>query len=169
LQRDLDRASLKALVDLTYRLPLQPAEGQTDADTSDLKSQMFHTYFNRFLSLLNYETTGLRRSEIRVISAGNEELVPISELAIGALSNLLSANIDVGLKHSLAIGYHEDLDIRTAFVKVLCSILIQGTEFNNLSDTAVNKKYNELLEVRYSTRRLRKTAADAISLAATHQ
>jgi neurofibromin 1 len=168
LQRDLDRASLKALVGLTYRLPLQPAEGQTDADTSDLKSQMFHTYFNRFLSLLNYETTGLRRSEIRVISAGNEELVPISELAIGALSNLLSANIDVGLKHSLAIGYHEDLDIRTAFVKVLCSILIQGTEFNNLSDTAVNKKYNELLEVRHSTGRLRKLVADAISLAATH-
>ena len=69
------------------------------------------------------------------------------ELAISALSNLLSANIDVGLKHSLGIGYHEDLDIRTAFVKVLHNILIQGTEFNNLSDAAVNEKYNELLEV----------------------
>jgi neurofibromin 1 len=169
LQRDLDRACLKALADLTYRLPLQPAEGQTDADTSDLKSQMFHTYFNRFLSLLNYETTEFRRSEIRVISAGNEELVPISELAITALSNLLGANIDVGLKHSLAIGYHEDLDIRTAFVKVLCCILIQGTEFNNLSDVAVNKKYNELLEVNtvqesYSMQRL-----TCYPLTATHQ
>jgi neurofibromin 1 len=69
------------------------------------------------------------------------------ELAISALSNLLSANIDVGLKHSLGIGYHEDLDIRTAFVKVLCNILIQGTEFNNLSDAAVNEKYDELLGV----------------------
>jgi neurofibromin 1 len=112
---------------------------------------MFHKYFNRFLSLLNYESSEFRRSEIRVISAGNEELVPIPELAITALSNLLSANIDVGLKHSLAIGYHEDLDIRTAFVKVLYHILIQGTEFNNLSDSAVNKKYSELLEVRFST------------------
>lgn len=147
LQKDLDRACLKALADLTYRLPLQPAEGQTDADTSDLKSQMFHTYFNRFLSLLNYESTEIPRNEIRVVSAGNDELLTTSELAISALSNLLSANIDVGLKHSLVIGYHDDLDIRTAFVKVLCNILIQGTEFNNLSDAAVNAKYNELLEV----------------------
>jgi neurofibromin 1 len=147
LQRDLDRACLKALADLTYRLPLQPAEGQTDADTSDLKSQMFHTYFNRFLSLLNFETTEIGRNEIRLTTTINEEPMSTPELAISALSNLLSANIDVGLKHSLGIGYHEDIDIRTAFVKVLCNILIQGAEFNNLSDVAVNKRYDELLEV----------------------
>lgn len=147
LQKDLDRACLKALADLTYRLPLQPAEGQTDADTSDLKSQMFHTYFNRFLSLLNYESTDLGRNGVRLITTANDESLTTPELAITALSNLLSANIDVGLKHSLGIGYHEDLDIRTAFVKVLCNILIQGAEFNNLSDVAVNEKYDELLEV----------------------
>jgi neurofibromin 1 len=152
LQRDLDKACLKALADLTYRLPLQPAEGQTDADTSDLKSQMFHTYFNRFLSLLNYETTEVGRNEVRLLSAGSEISMTTPELAISALSNLLSANIDVGLKHSLGIGYHEDLDIRTAFVKVLCNILIQGTEFNNLSDAAVNEKYDELLQVLYPFR-----------------
>lgn len=147
LQRELDKACLKALADLTYRLPLQPAEGQTDADTSDLKSQMFHTYFNRFLSLLNYENAEIGRIEVRLLPTGGEESSTTPELAITALSNLLSANIDVGLKHSLGIGYHEDLDIRTAFVKVLCNILIQGTEFNNLSDVAVNQKYDELLDV----------------------
>lgn len=149
LQRDLDRACLKALADLTYRLPLQPAEGQTDADTSDLKSQMFHTYFNRFLSLLNFETTEIGRNEVRLTTNASEEIMTTPELAISALSNLLSANIDVGLKHSLGIGYHEDLDIRTAFVKVLCNILIQGAEFNNLSDAAVNERYDELLEVSF--------------------
>ncbi|PVH71158.1 hypothetical protein DL98DRAFT_660794 [Cadophora sp. DSE1049] len=147
LQRDLDRACLKALADLTYRLPLQPAEGQTDADTSDLKSQMFHTYFNRFLSLLNFEAAEIGRNEVRLTTVISDESMTPPELAISALSNLLSANIDVGLKHSLGIGYHEDLDIRTAFVKVLCNILIQGAEFNNLSDTAVNEKYDELLEL----------------------
>ena len=146
LQRDLDHACLKALADLTYRLPLQPADGQTDADTSDLKSQMFHTYFNRFLSLLNYEQPEVGQNDIRLASPG-EETMSTPELAISVLSNLLSANIDVGLKHSLSIGYHEDIDIRTAFVKVLCNILIQGTEFNNLSDAAVNEKYEELLNV----------------------
>jgi neurofibromin 1 len=147
LQKDLDRACLKALAELTYRLPLQPAEGQSDADTSDLKSQMFHTYFNRFLSLLNYETAEIGRNEVRLTSAVSDDSMSSPELAISALSNLLSANIDVGLKHSLGIGYHEDLEVRTAFVKVLCNILIQGTEFNNLSDAAVNQKYDELLEV----------------------
>jgi neurofibromin 1 len=152
LQRDLDKACLKALADLTYRLPLQPAEGQTDADTSDLKSHMFHTYFNRFLSLLNYETAEIGRNEIRIATVASDDTMTTPELAISALSNLLSANIDVGLKHSLGIGYHEDLDIRTAFVKVLCNILIQGTEFNNLSDEAVNEKYGELLDVSYAHR-----------------
>ncbi|KAK2628011.1 hypothetical protein QTJ16_002657 [Diplocarpon rosae] len=147
LHKDLDRACLKALADLTYRLPLQPAEGQTDADTSDLKSQMFHTYFKRFLSLLNFEAPDLGRNEVRITTAVNEDPMSTPELAITALSNLLSANIDVGLKHSLGIGYHEDLDIRTAFVKVLCNILVQGAEFNNLSDSAMNEKYNELLEL----------------------
>ncbi len=160
LQKDLDRACLKALADLTYRLPLQPAEGQTDADTSDLKSQMFHTYFNRFLSLLNYEATEIGRNEVRLTTIVSEDSMTTPELAISALSNLLSANIDVGLKHSLGIGYHEDLDIRTAFVKVLCNILIQGTEFNNLSDAAVNEKYDELLEVTLIGRRKENSLID---------
>ena len=108
---------------------------------------MFHTYFNRFLSLLNFEAAEIGRNEVRLIAIVSDDSMTPPELAISALSNLLSANIDVGLKHSLGIGYHEDLDIRTAFVKVLCNILIQGAEFNNLSDTAVNEKYDELLEV----------------------
>jgi neurofibromin 1 len=147
LQKDLDRACLKALADLTYRLPLQPAEGQSDADTSDHKSQMFHTYFNRFLSLLSFETTDYSRNEAHPPMVNRDDMLPAPDLAIIALSNLLSANIDVGLKHSLGIGYHEDPEIRTAFVKVLCNILAQGTEFNNLSDAVVNERYNKLVKV----------------------
>lgn len=143
VQKDLDKACLKSLAELTFRLPLQPGDGQTDAGTSELKSQMFHTYFNRFLSLLNLESADTvgRGDHSRDDNASS------SELAITILSNLLSANIDVGLKHSLSIGYHENVDIRTAFVKVLYNILVQGTEFSNLSDAAVTEKYDELLEV----------------------
>ena len=146
VQRDLDKACLRALSQLTYRLPLQPGEGQSDASASELKSQMFHTYFNRFLSLLNYETAESTRGELLLLT-GRDDSTLMAELAITILSNLLSANIDVGLKHSLSIGYHENPEIRTAFVRVLYNILLQGTEFNSLSDTAVNEKYNELLEV----------------------
>ncbi|KAK3386913.1 hypothetical protein B0H63DRAFT_468596 [Podospora didyma] len=144
VQRDLDKACLRALAELTFRLPLQPGDGQTDAGTSELKSQMFHQYFNRFLSLLNLESAELSRTEH---AGGKDEPASTADLAITILSNLLSANIDVGLKHSLSIGYHENVEIRTAFVRVLHNILVQGTEFNNLSDAAVNEKYDELLDL----------------------
>ncbi|KAI0020415.1 GTPase [Xylariomycetidae sp. FL0641] len=146
LQKDLDKACLQCLAGLTYRLPLQPGEGQSDASTSELKSQMFHTYFNRFLSLLNYESE-ITRGDNLTPSFSRDEIGSTSDLAITILSNLLSANIDVGLKHSLSIGYHENVEIRTAFVKVLYNILVQGTEFSNLSDKAVNEKYDELLQL----------------------
>ncbi|KAI0871616.1 GTPase [Hypoxylon argillaceum] len=143
LQKDLDKACFRCLASLTYRLPLQPGEGQTDAGTSELKSQMFHTYFNRFLSLLNHESL----ENVRGDTLAHDEAGSTSALAITILSNLLSANIDVGLKHSLSIGYHENIEIRTAFVKVLYNILVQGTEFSTLSDKAVNEKYNALLQL----------------------
>lgn len=154
VQRDLDKACLRCLAGLTFRLPLQPGDGQTDAGTSELKSQMFHQYFNRFLSLLNMDPgasdLGGRGVDAHHPPWGSSSTVSeasTSDLAITILSNLLSANIDVGLKHSLSIGYHENVDIRTAFVRVLYNILVQGTEFNNLSDAAVNEKYDELLEL----------------------
>lgn len=154
LQKDLDRACLKALADLTFRLPLQPSDSSTDAGMSEMKSQMFHTYFNRFLSLLNHETPESNRADAISSLTGRDETVSNSDLAITILSNLLSANIDVGLKHSLSIGYHENVDIRTAFVRVLYNILVQGTEFSNLTDAAVSEKYEELLEVSGPSSRL---------------
>ncbi|KAJ4125593.1 Ras GTPase activating protein ira2 [Fusarium equiseti] len=147
VQKDLDKACLKSLADLTFRLPLQPSDSHTDAGMSEMKSQMFHTYFNRFLSLLNHEPSELTRSDTTLSVTLREESASNSDLAITILSNLLSANIDVGLKHSLNIGYHDNVEIRTAFVKVLYNILIQGTEFSNLTDSAVSEKYEELLEL----------------------
>lgn len=149
MQRDLDKACLKSLADLTSRLPLQPGDSQTDAGASELKSQMFHTYFNRFLSLLNHEAQELGRVETTQGSSTREDVMSSSDLVITILSNLLSANIDVGLKHSLNIGYHENIEIRSAFVKVLYNILLQGTEFSSLSDLA-SEKYKELLNVSVS-------------------
>ncbi|KAL2170034.1 hypothetical protein VTG60DRAFT_5374 [Thermothelomyces hinnuleus] len=160
VQRDLDKACLRALATLTFRLPLQPSDGQTDVGISEHKSKMFHSYFNRFLSLLNMDFRGsdLGRAgehhngyhgqyHFGSSGSGGGTEASTSDLAITILSNLLSANIDVGLKHSLSIGYHESTDIRTAFVSVLYNILVQGTEFNNLSDAAVNEKYDKLLEL----------------------
>lgn len=139
MQKDLTRACLKALSDLTFRLPLQTQDIQSDAGMSAKKSELFQRYFKRFLDLIS--TGGPE-----VVSEPTDGLSS-SEMAITILSNLLSANIDVGLKHSLSHGYHDSVEVRTVFVKVLYNILTQGTEFSNLSDSAVSERYEELLGV----------------------
>ena len=49
------------------------------------------------------------------------------------MSNLLSANIDSGLMHSIGLGYHKDLQIRAAFMEVLTKILQQGQKLQRLT------------------------------------
>jgi neurofibromin 1 len=73
--------------------------------------------------------------------------VALREHTVAALSNLLTANIDCGLKHSLHVGHHEDPKIRTAFMRVLTNILNQGAEFEGLSDSWIKDKFNKLVEV----------------------
>lgn len=71
-----------------------------------------------------------------------------STLAIHALSNLLSANIDVGLKHCLSLGYHEDPALRTAFMQLLTNVLQQGARFGGLNAkrmSAASKPYLDCL------------------------
>lgn len=112
---------------------------------------MFCTYFETFLAFLDsnqHPQDPLDRSrEFQALSLGREEPGSSVDLAIRALSNLLSANVDVGLKFSLGIGYHEDLEIRTAFMHVLTDILTQGTEFGTLKDNAIQEKYDRLVQL----------------------
>ncbi len=44
---------------------------------------------------------------------------PLKESTVNAISNLLSANVEVGLRSTLAMGYHEDSRTRSAFIQVL--------------------------------------------------
>ncbi|RPA92835.1 hypothetical protein L873DRAFT_1708250 [Choiromyces venosus 120613-1] len=148
-QRDLDRACLKALVNLLHRLPLQPPETAHDsADVVDARSQMFCSYFTLFLSLLDSsQLESDRRRELQTVSLAKDDASSFQDLAIQALSNLLSANVDVGLKFSLEIGYHDDIQTRTAFMHVLTNILTQGTEFGALGDSAIGEKYEKLIDL----------------------
>ena len=74
-------------------------------------------------------------------------MAPLKNYTILALSNLLSANVDAGLKYSLSMGYHEDTRTRTAFMQVLTNILNQGTEFETLAETVMTDRYEKLVDV----------------------
>uniref|UniRef100_A0A915KNP1 Neurofibromin n=1 Tax=Romanomermis culicivorax TaxID=13658 RepID=A0A915KNP1_ROMCU len=68
-------------------------------------------------------------------------------VTVEAMSNLLSANIDSGLVHSLGLGYHKDLRVRVAFAEVLTKILQRGTEFETLNETVLADRYQELVKL----------------------
>ncbi|KAJ1554995.1 Ras GTPase activating protein ira2, partial [Nowakowskiella sp. JEL0078] len=53
-----------------------------------------------------------------------------------ALSNLLSSNIAIGMKFSLSMGYHDDVETRCAYMQVLTNILEFGSvdKFEGLAE-----------------------------------
>lgn len=143
--RQLDVACMKAMAALLQQLPLQPSEVLRDGENlAEKRERLFDKYFQFFIKLI-------KRCRVEEESAGNrqidKDLVALREQTVAALSNLLTANIDCGLKHSLHVGYHEDPKIRTAFMHVLTNILNQGAEFEGLSDSWMIDKLNKLVEV----------------------
>lgn len=78
-----------------------------------------------------------------------QEWAQMKELTILAMSHLLSANVDAGLKYSLSMGYDDDQETRTAFMQVLTNILNQGTEFETLGESVMTDRYEKLIDVKF--------------------
>jgi neurofibromin 1 len=161
LHRDLDLSCMKTVVLLLDGLPLQPEDTKNEVDRQQAKSRLFYTYFSNFLKLLNrcrvlesLETGAHSLSEnadVQMLLSKSKEsfkdLGPLKDYTILALSNLLSANIESGLKYSLSMGYHEDTKTRSAFMQVLTNILKQGTEFESLAESSVNDRFKKIIAV----------------------
>ncbi|OZJ04004.1 hypothetical protein BZG36_03619, partial [Bifiguratus adelaidae] len=161
LQRDLDQACLKTTVALLDKLPLQPSESFHDADLAQLKSNLFYKYFTFFLKLLNRckvfesmdteQASAMKNPEMQLYLSKSKDNIKdmssLKEYTVLALSNLLSANVDTGLKYSLSMAYHEDTRTRTAFMQVLTNILNSGTEFDTLAENVMSDRYEKLVEL----------------------
>ncbi|CAG8692440.1 10998_t:CDS:2, partial [Acaulospora colombiana] len=161
MHRELDQACLKTIVSLLIQLPLQPSETVHETELSGIKSRLFYKYFSFFIKLLNRcrileaidsgTHSAKNNQDLQMLLSKSKEYVkdlgPLKDCTILALSNLLSANIDSGLKYSLSMGYHEDTKTRTAFMQVLTNILNQGTEFEGLAENAMNDRYEKLVEL----------------------
>lgn len=107
LIRDLDVASIKAMVKVLAGLPLQylepvPDLGYDSDDDDCEQGPLFKKYLSFFLKVLQKSKKDQQDKDHTIL----------------ALSNLLSANLEVGLKHCLAMAYHEDPKTRTAFAQV---------------------------------------------------
>ncbi|XP_055375510.1 neurofibromin [Condylostylus longicornis] len=154
--RDLDQACMEAVAALLKGLPLQPEESDR-GDLMDAKSALFLKYFTLFMNLLNdciddsSEADGSVPSSAPLLpprprmAAG--KLSALRDATIQAMSNLLGANIDSGLMHSIDLGYNPDLQTRAAFMEVLRKILQQGTEFDTLAETVMADRYEQLVQL----------------------
>ena len=91
-------------------------------------------------SELDKETTGIRKHV-------QPNMNSLRNATIQAMSNLLSANIDSGLMHSIGLGYHKDLQTRAAFMEVLTKILQQGTEFDTLAENVLADRFDQLVQL----------------------
>jgi neurofibromin 1 len=153
---------MDAVASLLRGLPLQPEESDR-GDLMEAKSQLFLKYFTLFMNLLNDCTEGGEmdkdcgtRARVGTVGVGvgvgtvavaTSRLVNLRNSTIQAMSNLLSANIDSGLMHSIGLGYHKDLQTRAAFIEVLTKILQQGTEFDTLAETVLADRFEQLVQL----------------------
>ena len=139
---------MEAVANLLRGLPLQPEESDR-GDLMEAKSQLFLKYFTLFMNLLNDCTESQEQMEkdpnVREQPPGT--LTALRSAAIQAMSNLLSANIDSGLMHSIGLGYQKDLQTRAAFIEVLTKILQQGTEFDTLAETVLADRHEQLVQL----------------------
>ncbi|XP_058804864.1 neurofibromin [Phymastichus coffea] len=152
MTRELDQACMEAVGALLRGLPLQPEESDR-GDLMEAKSQLFLKYFTLFMNLLNdcndaaTEENMSREKEVARTRLTTGKLSTLRNATIQAMSNLLSANIDSGLMHSIDLGYNRDLQTRAAFMEVLTKILQQGTEFDTLAETVLADRFEQLVQL----------------------
>ncbi|KAG7470552.1 hypothetical protein MATL_G00115000 [Megalops atlanticus] len=147
--RDLDQASMEAVVSLLAGLPLQPEEGD-GVELMEAKSQLFLKYFTLFMNLLN-DCSEIAEDDGQQVGGRkrgmSRRLASLRHYTVLAMSNLLNANVDSGLMHSIGLGYHKDLQTRATFMEVLTKILQQGTEFDTLAETVLADRFERLVEL----------------------
>ncbi|EFN88549.1 Neurofibromin [Harpegnathos saltator] len=147
--RVLNQACMEAVAALLQGLPLQPEE--TDRrDVMEVKSELFLKYFTLFMNLMNdCRESSEEGNEVSPQTPAllNKQMATLRDTTIQAMSNLLSANIDSGLQHSISLGYNPDLQTRAAFMEVLTKILQQGTQFDTLAETVLADRFEQLVQL----------------------
>jgi len=163
LHIDLDISCMKTITVLLVQLPLQPEDAH-EATIDEEKTRLFNKYFQFFITLLRRSRlleiieSGDYRSattELSSLLSKSKDYVrwmgPLKDYSILALSNLLSSNIDIGLKYSLPLGYHEDTKTRAAFMQIFTNILNQVSDFDDLSEEnkekVMKERYKKLIDM----------------------
>lgn len=110
------------------------------------KANIFSHLFSLFLRVLHRCKAEEEGKTHEGLLQMMDKIPYIRSQTILALTHLLIANVDVGLRTALGLGYHEDVNLRQAFLEIFKNILSQGTKFSE--EYTESKRYEELVEVR---------------------
>lgn len=95
---------MEAVGALLRGLPLQSEESDR-GDLMEAKSELFLKYFTLFMNLMNNCKESSEEKDVvsrQTPTLSNSKLATLRNSTIQAMSNLLSANIDSGLRHSIS-------------------------------------------------------------------
>lgn len=141
--RDLSVAISKALTTLLDGMIIQVPDGTHEKDVLSTKHSIFSNLFALFLRVLHRCKPDTDGSAGYNILADKVPLIR-SQTILG-LSYMLIANVDVGLRVAISLGYHEDLGLRLAFLEIFKNILSQGTSLS--PEFGMKKRYEEMIDV----------------------
>ncbi|KAI0306901.1 hypothetical protein B0F90DRAFT_1915023 [Multifurca ochricompacta] len=133
---ELNVASLRAAGHFLEKLELKSLDNPAGDEASHVVNRVFIRYsnlitrtlsFGRVLSLLSDdEISEMSTASQRPLSQREAE---IRELVVEALSRLISANPESGVKHSLSMAYDPDPRQRLIFSYVFARVMGQGAKF----------------------------------------
>jgi neurofibromin 1 len=157
---ELDQAVMKAITLLTKNLLLKPVTHQNGNlivqkdDDSALRSKLFLKFFRFFLKALEafrsdphdgLEVAAL--NDLNKSKPGIRHIAMLKNLAISSLSNLISSNMDIGIKNTLSIAYDSDPMLQGIAVQVITTVLKRSSNNPFWGDIRVGADgYSELLD-----------------------
>ncbi|CCH42769.1 Inhibitory regulator protein IRA2 [Wickerhamomyces ciferrii] len=143
---DIAIESVKALSLLLDSLLLEAPQVINERELKFSKASLFSIYFNTFLKALE-RYSDLEKFPLSV----KHKVSTVSDHIITCLTNLLKSNVDVGLQYALPIGYHSNLSIRVAFLKVFVSIVETYKVDDGRHDEKTRALMNDIFKLIFTT------------------
>lgn len=143
LQKDCICAIIQAFIVILTDLRIEPPEAIHEMDLVEARTQKFASIFTQFLRILekcHQEETGATTGSLLL----GDRLATVKANTIKCASQLLVANLDVGLKFALPLGFKENTFVRTSYIKILNNILLQSS--NDPNEATESQRYQELAD-----------------------
>lgn len=113
------------------------------ADGPSFKRHQFHRYWRFLLGVLNKSRSRTKEFDggalvetvlpTRAMQNQQTDMTQLKDSCIDAITNLIAANVDLGLPKALSMSLHHDPDLRVEFINSMERLLRRGAHINMLN------------------------------------